>query len=621
LKSSNRILSLLSSGVALLMVFYHLLSSQTLLLPSTQHFTAHLGFALVVIFLGSLESNRKIWQRIVLSLFVLLSFVCWGYIHVLHEALIDRSFFNTLPDLIIGAILVFLVLEAARESFGLVIPILALVFIIFPFFGAHLPGPLKCTSMTISQTIGNLSVSLDHGIYQLLSISLSYVFLFVVFGGVLQATGAVSSFLQLGKMIGSKVRAGPAMMSVIASAAVGSVSGSFGANIAITGSFTIPLMKTVGYEPHQAGAIEASASSGGAIMPPVMGVIAFVMAGVTGIPYIKICAMALLPAILYFGCCGLYVYLRGEQRRLPKKKATIDTKELFYQLPLFLGPLALIVILLICGFSVMYTAVWAIISTVVLTMIRKKTRPSLRQYIDGFVQGARNGAGIAAMISCSGILMATFTMTGLGIKIAHGIETWSGGNLLLALAIIWAICIILGMGGQALAGYVIVTIFGVPALMDMGLTLEMSHFFVLFGIAFGVLTPPIAMAAIIASKLAGAPYMKTSIEATKVAIAAFVVPFLFIYCPVLLLNPQETLSAINGIIASVLILSAFQVSFVGYLFTDCNKKERTLPIIGATLLLVYVITKSLMFFSAGILILAIFVFVQLRKRKAVESIA
>jgi len=386
--------------------------------------------------------------------------------------------------------------------------------------------------------------------------------------------------------------------------------------VAITGSFTIPLMKKVGYKPEHAAAIEAAASNGGQIMPPVMGIVAFGMAGLTGIPYLKIITMAVIPALLYFWAAGLYVRFRSAQLRIGALSdgEEVDLKQLLITLPSFVTPFVVILILLIKGYSVMYVAFWAIMSTIAVSFIQRD-RPSLRDIVEGFVNGARAGAGIGASAACVGLIMATFTMSGLGVKISVGIQSWSGGSFFLALLIIAGLCVLMGCGGPSLTAYFIVSIFGVPALTKMGMAFEQAHFFTMFFAVFAFLTPPVAVVALIAAKLAEADYIKAAIEATKVAIGGFLIPFMFAYAPVLLFQQQELSSAVMAIVASVSCLLAFEISFVGYFSSKCDFFERFIALMsGISLFCFFILNKQLLFIT-GLSLLAFVILIQIHKKK------
>ncbi|MBN2325239.1 MAG: TRAP transporter fused permease subunit [Spirochaetes bacterium] len=599
------------------MALYHMVSTQVLLQGTVEHNTTHLGFALVLVFLTALEGRGKRSRRIYLTVLVLCSIVVLGYIRVFSRELQLRAWFNTVPDLIIGAALVLLVLEATRQTFGWLVPLLAVLVVIYPFFGSLLPEPFHTTSYGLKRTISNLSVSLNNGIYgEVLSVSANFIFLFVVFGGVLQATGATKFFIELGKLIGRGLRGGPGLTAVVSSAAVGSVTGNIAANITITGSFTIPLMKKTGYTPEQAAAIEAAASNGGQIMPPVMGIVAFGMAGMTGIPYVRIMAMAVVPAFLYFYCVGTYVQLNARKLGLKRYSEEVDLKAMLSAAPRFLVPLGVIVAMLVKGYTVWYVAFWAIVSAVLASLsvcvLKREKPPPVSEYLEGFVKGAKSGAQIAAMSGCIGLILATITMSGLGVKLSSGIEVWSGGRLLPALCIVGGICVFMGMGGPSLTAYIIASLFAVPALMTMGVGFEQAHFFTMFATIFAYLTPPVAIGAVIASKLAGGGYTKTAVEAVKAAAAGFLLPLLFIYCPVLLLLPQRPIAAAAGVSAGMLMLFSLQVALTGYFLTECRFTDRVLALLSFVFFLIYFPLQRYILFASGVIIFIILIFRQVQ---------
>jgi len=603
--------------VGLAMACYHMVYTQVFLQATKPHLNTHLGFCLVLVVLDQLTKAKTKWSRIWLFFLILLSLLSVAYVQLNWQALEERAYFNTTFDLIIGVILIVLVLEATRRSFGLILPVLAIVVVLYPFIGKSLPEPFRCTAYSLDQTISNLSIGLANGIYGIvLPTSANYIFLFVLFGALLQSLGGSRFFMLLARALAGRMQGGPGMMAVMSSALVGSITGSAAANVAITGSFTIPLMKKVGYKPEHAAAIEAAASNGGQIMPPVMGIVAFGMAGLTGIPYLKIITMAVIPALLYFWAAGLYVRFRSAQLRIGALSdgEEVDLKQLLITLPSFVTPFVIILILLIKGYSVMYVAFWAIMSTIAVSFIQRD-RPSLRDIVEGFVNGARAGAGIGASAACVGLIMATFTMSGLGVKISIGIQSWSGGSFFLALLIIAGLCVLMGCGGPSLTAYFIVSIFGVPALTKMGMAFEQAHFFTMFFAVFAFLTPPVAVVALIAAKLAEADYIKAAIEATKVAIGGFLIPFMFAYAPVLLFQQQELSSAVMAIVASVSCLLAFEISFVGYFSSKCDFFERFIALMsGISLFCFFILNKQLLFIT-GLSLLAFVILIQIHKKK------
>lgn len=602
--------------VGLAMAIYHMVYTQVYLQDNVPHLNTHLGFCLLLVFLDLFVKSKRRFQMVWLLGMVLLTLFALGYVQLFWRELQENAYFNSTLELAIGVIIIFLVLEATRREFGLFLPVLSMAIVLYPFLGKHLPEPFRCTAYPVDQTISNLSIGLANGIYGIvLPTSANYIFLFVLFGGILQALGGTKFFVLAAKMIVRKVQGGPGLVAVLWSSIIGSITASAAADIAIMGPFTIPFMKKHGYKAEYAAAIEAASSTGGLIMPPIMGMVAFGMAGITGIPYIKIAVMAIIPALLYYFALGLYVYLRAGQLSVPKlPPEKIDVKELLYSAPIFVVPFCLILFLLIQGYTVMYTAFWTIVSAVILSFLRKD-RPSMNDLIKGFVEGARGAAAIGVSAACVGPILATFTMTGLGVKISSGIQIWSGGNLFVALLIIAAIIMAMGCLGAALTAYLITSIFAVPALMKMGVGFEQAHFFAMFISNFAFLTPPVAMAALIASKIAEASYIKTAVESIKTALGGVTIPFLLIYCPFMLLLPQDTIRGVAGLIASILFLFSIEITFVGYYIVDCSLLERVLIGASGILFFLSIVLADITFLWIGLALITFITFYQRRKKR------
>jgi TRAP transporter 4TM/12TM fusion protein len=614
--SMDRSIKIVISVVGLAMVAYHFLYVFVMFQEQALHLNMHLGFSLILIFLVAARQSKTKYGRPAFLLTALLALGASLYIQVLYPELRLRTWFNTPLDIFVGVLLILLSLEAARRSFGILIPAMAVGVVLYPFVGHHLPEPFYCTVYSLPRTLSNLSLTFRSGIHDAALVSsANYIFLFVVFGSVLQAVGATEFFLQMARMAGARFKGGPGMMAVISSAGVGSITGSVVANMTITGAFTIPLMKKVGYRPEQAGAIEAAASNGGQILPPVMGITAFAMAGVTGIPYLKICAMAVIPALLYFFNVGIYVHLNAVKANIRFEGEKVNLRELLFAAPVILVPFAIIIILLQMGYSVMYVAFWAILSVVALSLVRKKTRPSLKTVVEGFVNGAVLGAQLGAITASVGLIITTFTMSGLGLKLAGGLDTLSGGNFHLALIIIAAMCVLMGMVGVSIAAYLIVAMFAAPALINSGVPFEQAHFFVLFPAMFAFITPPVAFLAIVGAKLAGASYMKTAVETIKIAGIGLLLPFMFIYSPVLLLSPVDLFHAVTGIVACVLLIMAGQFSYTGYFLTWCNTAERLLWFITMATLFLFLPMRNAFVFLAGVGVFFILSLLQYHKKK------
>lgn len=597
-------------GVA--MAMYHLLSTQYLIFGGFEHQNVHLGFALILVFVAAIKNSGK-KSKLLMTVLIALSLACVAYVGTNVEALQLRVWFNTTLDLVVGVLIVILVIEATRQSFGLILPALTIVFIIYAFVGHYIPGPLRAAEVPLRGLIPSLAIGLS-GVYgQILAISANFIFLFVLFGAILQTSGATVFFEHVGRLVGRKLAAGPAISSVVTSALVGTITGSVGANIATTGSFTIPLMKKAGYKPEEAGAIEAAASTGGQIMPPIMGAAAFAMAGVTGIPYLTIVVVAIIPAIIYFLVLALYAISRAGKRGLTTHVEEVDYKEMLLRAPLFFIPLAAIVFSLLNGKTLMYAAFSGIVSAILLSLIRRQTRGSLAGWIRGFTTGALSGAQIAASVGCIGIILQVITLTGVGIKLPALVEAWSGGNVSLAFLIVAVVSVILGCGVSTLAVYLIVAIVAAPVLLNLGIPMLVAHFFIFYFACFSMVTPPIGMASIIASKLAGAKYLPTAIEAVKASIAGFILPFLFIWNPILLLQPVSSpFLAALGFLACIAIVISIQAVITKSYISEMNIWKSFL--LGASLLTLvgYFITQIYILVFLG---LALFIFVTVLQLK------
>jgi TRAP transporter 4TM/12TM fusion protein len=380
-------------------------------------------------------------------------------------------------------------------------------------------------------------------------------------------------------------------------------------------------MKKAGYKPEQASAIEAAASTGGMIMPPIMGAMIFIMMAITGTPYIQLMAMCAIPAILYFLSVFLYAQFQAMKMKIISVTVEeVDRSELLMTAPLFILPLFFLIILLIKGFSLSFTVSLSIVLLVSLSFIRKKTRPPLRGLVRGLVEGASVAAGIAASMGAIGIMLATLAMTGLILKVPAFVEAVSGGDLTLALIMTMFASIIIGMGSSTTAAYVLVAMICGPSLMKMGLTMVQAHLFCVYFALMGFLTPPIAIGAMIASRLAGSRYMKTAVEASKVAIAGFIIPYLFVWCPVLLLQPVDPLLAIAGIIASLLIVVCLQIVICGHYLTIVSPWDRAIFAIAALLIFLSLARGIHLLLFTAIIIFMIATIFQWRKRQLGTSV-
>lgn len=574
----------------------------------------HIAFGLCLIFL--LYPARKSWSRNsvhpVDMVFALLGAAVPMYILVFYQDLVLRAGLVTTTDYIVGLLGVLLILEAARRVVGWPIVTIASLFIAYALLGRHIPGSLAHRGVDPGSLVQHLFYTTE-GIFGLpIMVSSTFIFLFILFGAYLEKTGMGQFFIDLANAIAGWASGGPAKVAVLSSGLMGTVSGSSVANVVGTGSFTIPMMKRLGYSPEFAGAVEATASTGGQLMPPIMGAAAFLMAEFTGINYSKIIISAAVPALLYY--FGVWTGVHLEAKRLGLKGLNREElpniwKVLRERGHLFL-PLLAIIYLLISGRSPMMAALWAIVSSIVVAMVRKNTRMSLKDIIDGLEQGARGALGVIAACACAGIIIGVVTKTGVGLKMGGALVDFARGNLLLTLFFTMITSIILGMGIPTTANYVITSTIAAPALLKMGVPVLAAHMFAFyFGIIADV-TPPVALAAFAGAGIAKGDPIKTGLQASKLAIAAFLVPYIFVYNPSLLLIDVKALEVIIIIGTSLIGIVGVASGISGFLVVEQSWWERILFIVGGILL----VTPGLYtdFIGAGILLVGYVI--QRRKR-------
>jgi len=535
--------------VGFAMFLYHMVSTQYLFTGNFEHQDIHLGFVLVLVFLATLAKSRTVWQRSLQVGLIALSLVAAAYVFLNINHLEEVVGFPEPMDVVMGVLIIVLVVEATRQAWGMTLPIVAAIFVLYFVFGDWLPGALHHKGFGVEYVVSYLSIGLS-GIYGVfLSISANQVFLFVVYGSLLGIIKINDFFFELGKGVGRVFQGGPGQTAVVSSALVGTVTGAAVANVAITGAFTIPFMKRVGYKPETAAAIEATASTGGQIMPPVMGASAFLMAAFMGVPYAAIMAAAAIPAVLYFWCLVVGVQFISVSQDIRAPKETIDKRLILRRMPLFLIPLFILIALLVMRYSPAAAAFWTILIAIGLSLLSKDTRPTPGALIRNIAWGAVVGAQIGISLAIVGVMAQTLITTGLGGKIAGLVEVFSGGNVLYALILTMIVSIILGCGIPTSAAYALVALVVVPGLVKLGVEPMSAHFFAFYFAVISALTPPVALASLAGAGIAKADYFKTSLSAFKLAISGFVIPYLIVFNPLLILNPESWMFALGTAIA------------------------------------------------------------------------
>ncbi|WP_459908727.1 TRAP transporter permease [Desulfotomaculum defluvii] len=549
----------------------------------------HLSFGLALVYL--LYPAKKSWSRSKLHWFdALLAVAAVAtpmYILVYYKELVMRAGIVTTTDMIIGGLGILFVIEAARRVVGWPIVTVAILFLGYAFAGPYLPGAFAHQGATISGLVGHLYYTTE-GIFGIpLGVSSTFIFLFILFGAYLEKTGLGKFFIDLANAIAGWASGGPAKVAVLSSGLMGTVSGSSVGNVAGTGSFTIPMMKKLGYRPEFAGAVEAAASTGGQLMPPIMGAAAFLMAEFTATPYIDIVKAATIPAILYFTGIWIGVHLEAKKtglKGIPKDKLPKVVNILKERGHLAI-PLAVIVYLLVTGYTPMRAALAAIVLSIVCSMLRKSTRISLMDILKGLEEGARAALGVIIACATAGIIIGVVTKTGLGLKLGSALIDLAHGQLLPTLFFTMITSIILGMGVPTTANYVITSTIAAPALIQLGVPMLAAHMFVFyFGIIADV-TPPVALAAFAGAGIAGSDPIKTGVNASKLAIAAFLIPYIFVMSPSLLLIDTTIPKVAMMIVTSLTGMTAIAAALAGYLITHAGKIEKILFFIGGLLMI------------------------------------
>jgi len=627
-------------AVAAAMSLFQLYTAGFGLLNAHVQRSIHLAFILSLTFLlFPLRPGRKARATGVPVRDVLLAllgaavglYIFWDY-----EGIVLRAGMPSDLDLALAFVTIVLVMEASRRVIGLPMVILSVVFLLYAYFGPHLPGLLGHRGYAVTE-IGDYMYLTTEGIFGIpLGVSSTYIFLFILLGSYLEQSGIIGFFSDLAMSVAGHTKGGPAKVAVVSSALLGTVNGSAIANVVTTGAFTIPLMKRTGFRPQFAGAVEATASMGGQIMPPVMGAVAFIMSDTLGIPYVDICKAAVIPAVLYFLGVGVMIHfeagrtgLKGLSRaELPELSRVIATRWFL------LLPLAALVYLLLAGYTPMFAGFYGIVLTIALIMVRKlleehkggafrallaagvaagallifrynlpgvlalhgflialclfrpATRTTLFELVKSLHNGARSALGVAIACAVIGIVVGVATMTGFGVKLASAITSLAHGKLFLTLSFTMLASLVLGMGVPTIPNYIITSTMAAPALAMYGVRPLVAHMFVFYYGLLADLTPPVALAAFAGAGIAKADPTKTGLNAFRLALAGFLVPFIFVYDNSLLLLNTTTLRAIEISLTAVVGIVFLGAGAIGYFVVPAKIYERAVFIAGALLLII-----------------------------------
>lgn len=556
------------------------------------HLAICVGFAMVLIFIiykGPFEKDCPSAIHILLDVALITATIyAVIYYSIEHNDMIYRvSAFPTKGDLLISVILVVSVMEATRRSSSAALCGVAGLFLAYAFFGEYLPSTLGHAGFSFKRIITYMAG--DNGIWGVgVGAATSYVFLFIVFGSFLDKFGGGEVFIELSTKLAGHYRGGPAKVAVISSALFGTISGSAIANVAATGAFTIPLMKRIGYRAEFAGAVESAASTGGQIMPPVMGSCAFIMAEIVGVSYAVLARKALIPACLYFFAILIMVdceALNAKLKGLPKEPFSAVKKILIKKWAYLLPIVVVFVSLLTLNVSTSRAALYGILSCMAVPAFSSRKTFKFRSVIDALAAGGTGVVGIISVCAVAGIVVGVLALTGLGMKIATVLLDLSAGRLIPLLISTMCLSIVLGMGLSALPAYIIAASVSAPILTRAGVPMLTAHLFVYYYSIFAVITPPVALASYAAAGIADADVSKVGFEGFKLASAGIVVPFIFAYSPALLME-GGFLEICGAIVSAILGIVCFGCAIQGYCVAKITLMQRLLLFIAA-LLMVY----------------------------------
>lgn len=494
-------------------------------------------------------------------------------------------------DAIFGVLLILLILEISRESIGLALPIIAIVFLLYAITGPYLPNIIAHRGYDLTYITSYVCWT-NEGVFGTpIGSAVSFVVLYIIFGELLDKFGAGKFFIDISYALTGRMRGGPAEASVLSSALMGSINGSAVANVVTTGTFTIPLMKKVGYSNEYAGAVEAVASTGGQILPPVMGAAAFVMADMTGIPYSTIIIAALIPGLLYYISLGFAVYfeagrlgIKPEESSKIQKARKVLKEGWFHLIPLCV----LLLCLLGFGFSASFSAIYAILTISIMGIIRtikNEKRFPLKEFKDVCLHAVKSSVPVSIACASAGIVIGIVSMTGLGVRFTQIVFELAQGRLLPMLLMTMVACIILGMGLPSTAAYVIAATVASPALIQAGVSIMAANLFVFYFAIISFITPPVALSAYAAAGLADSDAMRTGLKAFILGIAGFIIPYMMIYYPGILIVGTSFMETIYAIIVALCAVIMMAICIEGWCGTPVNRIIRTLCFISAVLMI------------------------------------
>ena len=593
----ERFLSPVITWLAIALAVFHLYTGFAGAYGALIQRSIHLSPILVLTYLLYPTATNKrfyIFGRLLDAIFIIGSVTIGLYIIDQYHVLTFRDGNPNLPDMLLGILAIILVLEATRRVIGWTLPLVAVTFVIYAYWGPNMPGVFGHRGYDWGRILQHTYTSTE-GIYGLpIGVSATFVILFIIFGAILQETGAGRFFIDLAFALFGRVRGGPAKVAVVGSTLFGTISGSATANVVGTGTFTIPMMKRLGYQPTFAAAVEAVASTGGQFMPPIMGAAVFVMIEMIHVTYREIIVMALLPAILFYVAVFIAVDLEAVRlglRGMDRSELPKATRLLAEGWPFLAPPVILVFMLMYMHWSPTKAGFWAIVSTVAVSSLKASSRLTPRQILGALRAGTMATLQVALACACAGVVVSVFTLTGLGAKVSFALLELANEALLPMLVIGMVTSILLGMGMPTTPAYIILAVLIAPSLVKAGVPQISAHLFVFYSGIISAITPPVALAAYAGAAIAKAPPLRTGFLAMRIGLAAFIVPFMFVYSPGLVFHgtPWEVVYSIG---TSLLGILAITYGVQGRMLRELYIVERMILVVSGLLFIPYSISAN-----------------------------
>jgi len=610
-KNIRSIFSKVMMVVAASMSFFHIFTAAIGSLPTMEQRSIHLCFTLVLIFMKCIVKREGSFgfRDLIDSAFIIIGAVSTLYVYFLWEPMFMRAPFPEVIDIVIGTLVVIAVLEGTRRELGKAIPILGIIFILYALYGKMIPiREIAHRGYSFTRVIANLAQA-SEGIYgQVLGVSATYIFLFVLFGAFLEHSGASQFFVDLSLAFFGKTRGGPAKVGTVASGLFGMVSGSAVANVMAVGPFTIPMMTRLGYKPKFSGGVISVAGTGGQFMPPIMGAAAFIIAETLSIPYWSVVKAAFIPAVLYYVALWFIIDLRAQRANiqpLPDDQIPDWKKVLAGGAYLAIPVILLVYFLAIVRWSPIKSGFWSIISLIVISSFKKETRLTPSKFLKVLSDGAMGAINVAIVCAAAGVIIGVLSLTGLSLKFSQLLVNLSMGIMPILLTLTMIAGLILGMGMTTTSVYIVLSVLVAPALTRMGVMPIAAHLFVFYFGILSAITPPVATASYAAASITKTSPTELGFEGWRIGLAGYIIPFMFIYSPTLLME-GSSLQIIQAVLTSLIGIYALAGAIEGFFFGELNIFFRALLGLSA----MFLMYSGLYTDIAGLVIFGVIVLIQ-----------